>query len=598
MRDQFDMGKPCRYGTFVYPQDEYIGKALDLYGEYSDREVVFLTSLLRPGDIVVEAGANVGAITVPLAVAVGLEGRVYAFEPQADIALMLATNVRTNMLENCIIATAGLSDEQSLMHYDSNALNTGGVTLGSSGKYDVQTLKLDNCGVIFESCRLIKVDVEGMETQVLRGARETIKRCKPFLYVENDRSQHTEKLLNELYGMGYRVWRHDPPLFNPSNYRNATMNVWPNVVSMNLICVHQDQEVPDQVKALREVTRKNSWVAVCRFGGVGDNLIAASVLPMLARRGYKVEVITNKLAGAVFENNPFVDKLSICEDDDQPSTGSLDWYQWFVKRGHEYAGGLYHLSHTVETTLALVEAQCQFWWSAEMRRKWCNKSYLEMAADVCGLDYHFNDLLFYPSTEEWAQATQTKEKMGERVVGWVLGGSRIDKIYPQSAWAIARIIKELELPVMMSGAPGKDFELASLIQKDVIKQNGTDAGLHLALTADPNAPNWPLRRSLTQLMTCDLVVGPDTGGMWAVSMAPMPKIMMLSHASPENITKHWNNTYTLHADPGRVPCWPCHRLHDRIDTCVPNADKTGVACMSAISVELLMKTAKEALHVG
>jgi len=64
---------------------------------------------------------------------------------------------------------------------------------------------------------------------------------------------------------------------------------------------------------------------------------------------------------------------------------------------------------------------------------------------------------------------------------------------------------------------------------------------------------------------------------------------MVSHASAENITRHWINTTTLHADPDNVPCWPCHRLHNSIDTCVPFKPGTEVAaCMADISVETLM----------
>ena len=73
-----------------------------------------------------------------------------------------------------------------------------------------------------------------------------------------------------------------------------------------------------------------------------------------------------------------------------------------------------------------------------------------------------------------------------------------------------------------------------------------------------------------------------------VRLEPMPKIALLSHASAENITKHWLNTTTLHADQNRVPCWPCHKLHDTKDTCVENKEKNGAACISDISVETIM----------
>jgi hypothetical protein len=68
----------------------------------------------------------------------------------------------------------------------------------------------------------------------------------------------------------------------------------------------------------------------------------------------------------------------------------------------------------------------------------------------------------------------------------------------------------------------------------------------------------------------------------------------VSHASAENITKHWVNTVTLHADPDRVPCWPCHRLHNDPSTCKSNKEDNGAACISDISVERLFQAVKQA----
>jgi hypothetical protein len=62
----------------------------------------------------------------------------------------------------------------------------------------------------------------------------------------------------------------------------------------------------------------------------------------------------------------------------------------------------------------------------------------------------------------------------------------------------------------------------------------------------------------------------------------VPKILLHSHASVENIAKHWINTVSLHADPVRVDCWPCHRLHDDKSTCRMNALDNGAACISDI----------------
>jgi hypothetical protein len=68
--------------------------------------------------------------------------------------------------------------------------------------------------------------------------------------------------------------------------------------------------------------------------------------------------------------------------------------------------------------------------------------------------------------------------------------------------------------------------------------------------------------------------------------------MLHGHASVENITKHWVNTISLTPDPQRVPCFPCHRLHDDQSTCRMNEFNNGAACISDISADVVLTTAK------
>jgi len=84
-------------------------------------------------------------------------------------------------------------------------------------------------------CRLIKADVQGMEMAVLRGARDTIARCAPFLYVENDTD--TSELPQMMVEMDYDVYEHKTPLFNPNNFREFKENKYGHTVSYNLLGV-------------------------------------------------------------------------------------------------------------------------------------------------------------------------------------------------------------------------------------------------------------------------------------------------------------------------------------------------------------------------
>lgn len=340
------------------------------------------------------------------------------------------------------------------------------------------------------------------------------------------------------------------------------------------------------------------WACVVRFGGIGDNLIASSPLRPLKRLGYNVEVVTSPHAHSVFLNNPHIDKLTIKSDGDIP--GGDDWQKWMVSRSREY-DVFAHLSHTGENRHALFQNQTAFYWPAAYRRKMCAGSYLETAHDICAVAHDFGPL-FFPTDEEKDRAEQTKRDLGGgKCIAWVIAGSRPDKIYPFGAMVIPRLIKELGARVMMVGAGGLQFEMAKRTMDTVRVTNSVVDGLHLALSPDGSDPgghqNWSTRRSLAQTLACDLVISPDTGIAWAAAMEPMPKIMLLSHASAENITKHWVNTKTLHADQNRVPCWPCHRLHNDMTTCAAGKENpNAAACMDDISVETIVNEARRALN--
>jgi FkbM family methyltransferase len=245
--------KLCRYGEMIYrPNDVYIGRSLDLYGEYSEQEVQLFRAAVRPGQTVLDVGANIGAHSVALARLVTSTGRVLAFEPQRDIFYALCGNVAQNNLRQvrCYLAAVGETPGTiAVPELDSEIeANYGGVGLadglGSAVSEPVTLMRIDDLQL--PACHFIKVDVEGMEERALMGAAQTIRRFRPLLYVEDDRSDRSGDLRACLFEFGYELYVHRPALYNPANFAGHRENVFGRIVSLNLFAHPVDSPSPIQ----------------------------------------------------------------------------------------------------------------------------------------------------------------------------------------------------------------------------------------------------------------------------------------------------------------------------------------------------------------
>lgn len=248
--------KSCKHGLMLYlPHDQYIGQALDLCGEFSEGEVELFRGLVQPYWVVLDIGANHGAHTIALA---KMAKTVYAFEPQRILFQILCANVALNGLNNVYTYQVAVGSTPGsigvpILDYSQPA-NYGAVSLGSRGE-EVLVQTLDSLNL---DCDFIKIDVEGMEGDVLAGATSTISRCRPILYMENDRVDKSCGLIRQVFNLGYRCYWHLPPYFNQSNYFGCKQNPWPNIISVNMLCI--PKEKPQALRDLREVeSPTGSW---------------------------------------------------------------------------------------------------------------------------------------------------------------------------------------------------------------------------------------------------------------------------------------------------------------------------------------------------
>jgi ADP-heptose:LPS heptosyltransferase len=339
-----------------------------------------------------------------------------------------------------------------------------------------------------------------------------------------------------------------------------------------------------------------SWACVTRFGGIGDNLIVTTAFPALRAKYGHLEVITKTPMHVVFENNPYIDKLSVRKTD-LPAKDAAEYRAWLRDRAQE-SDFFMDLGQSCEWAHAQFNPQSSFDWSLKARRKRFGGSYLETVHDICDVPYEPMGAQFYPTDEEVARAQETRAERFSTspVIGWVCCGSRVDKHHPRDDLIVAQLIRDTGAMVaLFGGYAERDWEVARRIEKAVRQVNGGNDRLRLCMSPKKEEDVWPIRRGLTQLQHCDLVITVDTGPWWAVSQQSMPKILMPSHASAENLAAHAQNTVVLQADAKRVPCYSCHRLHDDVSTCVSNAENDGAACLSDVTVPAVIKAAKALL---
>lgn len=231
-----------RWGKcFYFGKDEYVGRSVHNYGEYNPDETEYILKLASEAQDspdarnmkVLDIGANIGCISQALE----HEGYdVVAFEPQPEVFNLLRKNFSGESY-NIGLGSKFETAKMPKFRYDDKN-NVGSMSIGASGilgTIDVEVRTVDSFN--FENVGLMKIDVEGYEEEVLRGAVDTIARCSPILYIEDDRASKSYSLHKFLKELGYVWTEHNPPLYREQNFFNLKKNIWSkNYVSKNIDC--------------------------------------------------------------------------------------------------------------------------------------------------------------------------------------------------------------------------------------------------------------------------------------------------------------------------------------------------------------------------
>jgi FkbM family methyltransferase len=204
-----------------------LSKCIFVGGSFEPNEFAFLRDYLQHDMAVIDVGANEGVYTLFAASRVGPKGRVVAVEPSSRELIRLRKNLDINALGNVLVAESALGEEAGEVdlavaepsHAGQNtvgrSVSNPKVTTESIERVRVQTLDEVVSEARLRRVDFIKIDAEGAELNVLRGARRTLERFTPVLQLEIEPAalaHHgvtSDNVTEELTERGYGVWVFD-----------------------------------------------------------------------------------------------------------------------------------------------------------------------------------------------------------------------------------------------------------------------------------------------------------------------------------------------------------------------------------------------------
>ena len=165
-----------------------------------------LVAMLRPGDVFIDAGANIGVYTVIAARLVGPAGRVIAVEMMPDTASRLEENILINGLNNVTVVRQALSDvagKSVTATVEPGKHGQASIAAVSqepkSGSATVTTTTLDIIAADVNHVRLVKLDLEGVELQALQGAGDLLRRSDEVVFESLPENRDVEISIEALF---------------------------------------------------------------------------------------------------------------------------------------------------------------------------------------------------------------------------------------------------------------------------------------------------------------------------------------------------------------------------------------------------------------
>jgi len=192
-----------------------------LWGRFSPELITLIRNLVRPGESVIDVGAQLGYITSHLAVAVGVSGIVYSFEPDPNALRQLRATVEANGHTWVKIFPVALGSQKTEIEFNVSPVLGWSTAVSGSHFTDLSAIRvpattldsLSEGGEIRRPVRFVKIDVEGFECAVLDGMKSLIDRDRPLILIEvnptmlRPAGKKAEDVLNRIASHEYKLYR-------------------------------------------------------------------------------------------------------------------------------------------------------------------------------------------------------------------------------------------------------------------------------------------------------------------------------------------------------------------------------------------------------
>lgn len=249
-----------KHGYFICNEfDRIISRSMIKYGEFAEATVDFYKSALYYECVAIEVGSFFGNHTLPIANIVGKMGHVYAFEAIKAFYHMLCGNLAINSLTQVDAYNIPVGAEEKNVLISEIQLdrefNYGGIDLRKFPA-GTQTKQVTLDGFFFSKPEaeqlkrldLLVADVNGMEADVLTGARKLIEKFSPLLYLGSNFQPFTSATIQTAWSLDYNLYWHAPRMYNPKNDASAKENIFEGKMLVNLIGIHKKHGVHPTLK--------------------------------------------------------------------------------------------------------------------------------------------------------------------------------------------------------------------------------------------------------------------------------------------------------------------------------------------------------------